>query len=1129
MRARLAVLALIAGLGLGPAPAQTPEPDLQAMHRSTLEAFQAGDGTLAMARATAALNAARAMAAPDVGAYGHALNNLAYLTATVAGDTAGAARLWQEAITYLAAHDHLAGEAGFTALTQLAAQEIRQGDTAAALSRLRQALTLSRGTPLHAVVANITVSLFLDAGGYADAVLALTELTQTDATQIATTYGALYGRFGTLADAAEAEGRAGDLAALIEGKMVIARAFLTGTDRDDTLRNLRFQRYFALHNSGQYDRARQELLAWLASGPLSDEEQRFVREMAETAMQLGDGAGIDTLDRLETARTAITFARGLPDPDTLRLAQAMRAVATAEGYFGQQQAAARSLREAIAILERSTEGRRHLHLYYDHLAWTLHQTGDPNGAARLFDAADAARTADAQRDTAIDRAVAAGNRARFHLDTGAPEQARQWLTRARDALTEAQDAPWLIASQRVRLMNLAAMAAIDRGAAEIPVAPLLAALDDLRPLAPPGSPDFALTLANAADTALVAGWRAPARALLAEAVAINDTALPDIAPQSIDIRAKLAQLDLVEGRLDAATEGLRRLTEARKSPLYRAQLAQSGWDFELFAWALLQQDDAAEAFEALQWTHVTRSAQALSALETRLAVTDPNRAALLSRRRDLTEEQAATLSRLTAAPAGALARELSARVRRIETELSGVETTLNALGLETAGIGRIDPVSLAEVQGLLAPDEALVTFLLPSLSPAMIEGLEGSSNHIIAVTRDGVTVGVVPEISRRVLNDRVTRFRCQVSVSDPDCGSAGAQGLRGAMIDEEQPRDAIGFDTALAQGLYADLFAPVAGAITGRGHLIVVPPSDLLRLPFAALAVTPSDPGQPPDWMIRHHALSVLPSVGSLRALRQERATPEGAERMLGIGDPVIGRAQSVACDSVQLAALRAAPPMETPLDGTGTLADPAFLSALPRLPDTVCELRAIASGFAADRHQLILGAEATETRIKSLDQSGVLAGADVLVFATHGLTAGEAGADSPGLVLTPPQRASDMDDGLLSAAEIATMTLNARLVVLSACNTAAGGSEDADGLSGLARAFFQSGAQALLVTHWSVYSSAAVEITTGLFDARRRAPGRRHADALRAATLAILDSPGRSALHYHPSYWAAFTIVGAQ
>lgn len=1138
MRGLLAALALMAGLGADPVLAQQT-PDLQAMHDATLEAFQAGDSALAMTRADAALDTARTMAAPDAGAYAFALNNLAYLKSTVDGDHIAAAGLWHEAIAYLGTRDRLATDAGFTALTQLAAQEIRQGDTAAALPRLRQAVTLSRDTALHAVVTGIVAGMFLDAAAYQDAVLALTEMAQTDPSQIAATYGTLYTRLSTLADQAEAEGRAGDLAALIEGKMVVVRAFLSGDDRDETLRNLRFQRYFALHTAEQHDRARQELLAWLTSGPLSPEELEFVGDMAETAMLLADGASIDTLDRLENARTAVTFARGLKAPDNLRLAQAMRAIATAEGYFGQQDAAARSLRDAITILERSDDGQRHLHVYYDHLGWTLYQSGDPEAARRLFDAADAAQTPDAVVEPAIDRAVTAGNRARFHLELGSPELADLWLARAHDALAEVTDTLWLAASQNVRLMNLSAMAAIDRDAAEIPVAGLIEALDRLRPLAPPASPDFAATLANAADTALVAGWRAPARKLLAEAVEINDTALPDIAPQSIDTRAKLAQLDLVEGRLDAAAEGFRRLTDARKSPVYRAQLPQARWDFELFAWTLLQgsRDAArvAEAFEALQWTHVTRSAQALGALETRMAITDPNRAALLAQRRDLTEEQAAMLSRLSAAPTGDQARSLTARVHQIETDLSQVETTLNALGLETAGIGRIDPVPLAEVQNLLTPDEALVTFLLPGLAPGMVAGLEGSSNHVIAITRDGIEIAVIPEISRRALNDRITRFRCQVAISDPGCGAGGAQGLRGAMFDEESDDSTArgnGFDDDVAHGLYADLFGPVAAVLAGRDHVIVVPPSDLLRLPFAALVVTPATPGQPPAWMIRNHAISVLPSVGSLRALRRNGTDKGAAGSMVGIGDPVIGQAQSVACDTVQLAALRAAPPLATPLsaepEGAVALADTAFLSALPRLPDTVCELQAIAGGFDPDKAQLVLGQEATESQVKAMDQSGALAAADVLVFATHGLTAGEAGADSPGLVLTPPTQATEQDDGLLTAAEIATMDLNARLVVLSACNTAAGGSGDADGLSGLARAFFQSGAQSLLVTHWSVYSRAAVEITTGLFAERRRDPDLRHADALRAATLAILDDPGRPAFHYHPAYWAAFTVVGA-
>jgi CHAT domain-containing protein len=63
-----------------------------------------------------------------------------------------------------------------------------------------------------------------------------------------------------------------------------------------------------------------------------------------------------------------------------------------------------------------------------------------------------------------------------------------------------------------------------------------------------------------------------------------------------------------------------------------------------------------------------------------------------------------------------------------------------------------------------------------------------------------------------------------------------------------------------------------------------------------------------------------------------------------------------------------------------------------------------------------------------------------MLHFATHGALAGElAGASEPGLILTPPEAATEEDDGYLSASEIAQLKLDADWVILSACNTAAG------------------------------------------------------------------------------------------
>ena len=99
--------------------------------------------------------------------------------------------------------------------------------------------------------------------------------------------------------------------------------------------------------------------------------------------------------------------------------------------------------------------------------------------------------------------------------------------------------------------------------------------------------------------------------------------------------------------------------------------------------------------------------------------------------------------------------------------------------------------------------------------------------------------------------------------------------------------------------------------------------------------------------------------------------------------------------------------------------------------------------------------------------------------------------------------------------------------MVLSACNTAGpDGTPGAEGLSGLARAFFYAGSRALLVSHWAVDSRATVALTTRMFDELTRLPGMGRAEALRRAMLAMIDDPV-DYRHTHPRFWAPFVIVG--
>jgi CHAT domain-containing protein len=199
-------------------------------------------------------------------------------------------------------------------------------------------------------------------------------------------------------------------------------------------------------------------------------------------------------------------------------------------------------------------------------------------------------------------------------------------------------------------------------------------------------------------------------------------------------------------------------------------------------------------------------------------------------------------------------------------------------------------------------------------------------------------------------------------------------------------------------------------------------------------------------------------------------------------------------------------------------LADTRAVRELPPLPNTADELRTIAKVLGAAADAVNLREAASERRVKAAP----LREYHVIHFATHGLVAGDlSGLNEPALVLTPPEVATEVDDGLLTASEIAALELDADWVVLSACNTAAGTSEGADALSGLARAFFYAGARALLVSHWSVFSTAATQLTTKTFATLAAEPRLGRAEAFRRSMLALIEE-GQG-----PSYWAPFVIVG--
>ena len=197
--------------------------------------------------------------------------------------------------------------------------------------------------------------------------------------------------------------------------------------------------------------------------------------------------------------------------------------------------------------------------------------------------------------------------------------------------------------------------------------------------------------------------------------------------------------------------------------------------------------------------------------------------------------------------------------------------------------------------------------------------------------------------------------------------------------------------------------------------------------------------------------------------------------------------------------------------------------SKLPPLPETRDEVLQLAKIMSANSElDVILGAQATRVSVLNSSASGLLARKQVVVFATHGLLAGDLpNLNQPALAMAATQNPTDSP--LLTLEDVLSLKLNADWVVLSACNTAGADGRAGEALTGLARGFFYAGSRSLLVTHWSVESESAMLLTTKTFAAYKGDTGIRRAEALRQAMLDTMKVSRFS----HPAYWAPYALVG--
>jgi CHAT domain-containing protein len=225
--------------------------------------------------------------------------------------------------------------------------------------------------------------------------------------------------------------------------------------------------------------------------------------------------------------------------------------------------------------------------------------------------------------------------------------------------------------------------------------------------------------------------------------------------------------------------------------------------------------------------------------------------------------------------------------------------------------------------------------------------------------------------------------------------------------------------------LYQVLLAPFAELTKGK-HLIIVSAGALSSLPFHVLVTDKPDPAltgmaryRKAAWLVLRQPITVLPSVGSLQALRK-LGPSQASEPYIAFGNPLLvgpdgndKRAWDKQRCLQQSTATRVAERRDRARGGVVLRAiDLAQARAQEPLPETADEVCAVAEALGAlgrESDTVWLGARATVRNLKALSREGKLARYKVMHFATHGLLSGESEAilkakAEPALLLTPPK-----------------------------------------------------------------------------------------------------------------------------
>ena len=382
----------------------------------------------------------------------------------------------------------------------------------------------------------------------------------------------------------------------------------------------------------------------------------------------------------------------------------------------------------------------------------------------------------------------------------------------------------------------------------------------------------------------------------------------------------------------------------------------------------------------------------------------------------------------------------------LEAELAALDADINLRIPRYAELRNPVPASLAQAHDWLDDDTAVLIYALwdESIDFTPIRGLffGGSTarpavnSYCLVLTKDGLTAVTLDHDFNYM--QAINRLRTNIT-----------------------RRNRIGTMERDRNDLYNALIKPALAHIPDNiKNLIIVPDGTLGHLPFDILREDYDSPE-----LGETYRLTLSPSVSV--SMLSERTSQQNLP-ILAFGGAWY--------DSEKIAAERGA-------QRSVSYGNEPSQIAWRDLPGTEAEVKMLEQLVpSAQGIRIFMGSDVSEEQIKKLSENGELARYPMLHFATHGYFK-EDDLERAGIVLSEVSGLLDNEeDGYLTIPEIAVLSLNARMVLLSACETGLGVLRRGDGMVGMVRAFLLAGSEHVGVSLWEIDDEATLEFMSRLY-----------------------------------------------